>query len=189
MNQEPYTTVESVCAYLGIDAPSESSEEFQQMESWILAMSAWIDNYTNRTIYRTEESTILYDGDGTDLMVIRDVIDPTVTVDDREMDVLKYPTHKTYTSRIVLQDGWKFTKGRQNVAVTGVHAMFIYLPDDVQQACNVLVAGIYNAQQVQGKVGTSETIGAYSVTYREPAQQTDFANVKSILGAYKRIAL
>jgi len=189
MNQEPYTTVESVCNYLGITPPSESSVEFQEMESWILAMSTWMDNYTNRTLYRQEESTILYDGDGSDLMVIRDVVDPTVTVDDRPMEVFTYPTHKTYASRIRLGDGWRFTRGIQNVAVTGVHAMFIYLPEDVQQACNVLVAGIYNAKEVQGKVGTSETIGSYSVTYREPAQQTDYANVKTILGAYRRIAL
>ncbi len=189
MNQEPYTTIESVCGYLGIEVPSESSDEYAHFEAWILAMSMWIDKYTNRTIYRTEESTIKYDGDGSDLMVINDVIDPVVTVDGESREVFTYPTNKPYASRIALDDGWKFTRGRQNIHVTGVHAMAIYLPDDVQQACNVLVAGIYNAKNVQGKVGTSETIGSYSVTYRDAAQKTDFDNAKAILSGYRRIAL
>lgn len=189
MNQEPYTSVESVCRYLGIEAPSESSAEYQDFEAWILAMSRWIDRHTNRTIYRTEESTVLYDGDGSDMIMVRDVVDPVVTIDGVEREVFSYPTNKTYTSRIRLGDGYKFTKGIQNVAVTGVHAMDIYLPEDVQQACTILVAGIYNAKSVQGKVGTSETIGEYSVTYKDAAQQADFGSVKTILAGYKRIAL
>lgn len=189
MNQEPYTTVESVYGYIGIEAPSESSAEFQRMEAWILAMSAWIDTYCNRTIYRQEESTIKYDGDGSDMIVIKDVIDPVVTVDGVEREVFTYPTTKPYASRIRLPEGYRFTKGIQNVSVTGVHCMAVYLPEEVQHACDVLVAGIYNAQQVQGKVGTTERIGEYSVTYKDGAQKTDFDNVKAILGGFKRIAL
>lgn len=171
-----------------VEAPSESSAEFQRMESWILAMSAWIDQYCGRDIYRQDESTIKYDGDGSDMLVIKDVIDPVVTIDGVEREVFTYPTTKPYASRIRL-DGWRFTKGVQNVSVTGVHSTTIYLPEEVQHVCNVLVAGIYNAQQVQGKVGTTERIGEYSVTYKDEAQKTDFDNVKMILGGYKRISL
>ena len=189
MNQEPYTTVASVYNYLGEEAPSESSAEYQEMESWILAMSAWIDRYCNRIIFRSEEESISYDGDGSRMLVIQDTINPTVTIDGTEREVYTYPTNKPYASRIRLGDGWSFNRGIQNVVVTGVPGIAVYLPEDVQQACNVLVAGIFNAKSVQGKVGTSESIGSYSVTYREPAQQTDFANVKTILGGYKRIAI
>lgn len=187
--QEPYTTVEAVYGYMGIEAPSESSDEYSQMESWILAMSMWIDRYCNRNLYRTEEETFTYDGNGQEILVIEDVIEPTVSIDGREVAVDGYPQRKDYVSRIRQSDGFRWHRGRNNVTVTGVHSMHLYLPEDVQQVCTVLVAGIYNAKDVQGKVGTSERIGNYQVNYRETSQQKDFDNVKAILSGYKRIAL
>lgn len=187
--QDPYTTVESVFIYLGIDAPSESSDLYAEVEAWILAMSTFIDNYCNRTIYREEEETFKYDGDGTDMIIIKDCIDPVVTVDGVAREVYTYPTNKPYASRIRLGDGWKFNKGIQNVSVTGLQAMNLYLPEDIKLACTVLVAGLYNARGVQGKVGTTETIGDYSVTYRDASQKQDFDSAKRTLSTYKRIAL
>lgn len=188
-DQTPYTTVEAVYNYLDQTPPSESSDEYSEVETYIRAMSAHCDKVANRPLYREEESTILYDGNGDNLLHIQDCIDPTVTVDGVERTVYSYPTTKPYTSRIVLEEGYRFTRGRQNVAVTAVQAMNLYLPDDVQFACTVLVAGILNGKSVQGKVGTTEHIGNYSVTYRDAAQKTDFDTAKKLLQGYRRIAL
>ena len=55
-------------------------------------MSNFIDNYCNRSIYRTEEETFLYDGDNTDKLMIKDVcLISSVTVDDIEVEYVKYP--------------------------------------------------------------------------------------------------
>lgn len=189
MDQELYTTVESLFAYMKRTAPSESSDDYAEAERRIKAMTRQIDIMANRAIYRTEESTMKYDGDNTNMLTIKDCIDPVVTVDGVEREVYGYPQGKEYSSRIVLEEGYRFNRGRQNVQVTGVHAMTIYLPEDIQHACNVLVAGIYNAADVQGKVGTTESIGNYSVTYRTAAQQTDFETAKKIIAGYRRISL
>lgn len=187
--QEAYTTIEAVYGYLGKEVPSESSEEATLVEKWILSMSRYIDNFCKRKIYSTEEVTTLYDGDGSNLLIINDVLDPVVKLNGSTINVLKYPTTKEYTSRIVLADGQRFSKGYQNVEVTGVHSMHLYLPEDIQLACTVLVAGIYNARNAQGKVGTTETIGDYAITYRDQAQKTDFETAKEVISSYKRITL
>lgn len=189
MNTTPYTTIEAVFDYLKLEVPSESDPLTEQVEQWIVAMSRYIDAYCNRPIWREGIETFKYDGDDTDLLHITDCIDPSVTVDGREVEVLSYPTNKEYTSRIVLTAGEKFTKGRQNVEVTAVHSMNLYLPDEVQLACTILVAGLYNAREVSDKVGTTERIGSYSVTYRTEEEKRDFASVKNLLSAYRRIAL
>ena len=193
-NTERYTTTQDVCQYLGIDVPSESSDEDHELDLMILAMSVYIDRQANRRIFRTEPTTILYDGDGSDLMVIEDVLDLElhpleVLVGGVAVEVYQYPQRKEHTSRIVLGDGQRFTVGKQNVSVTGVHAMCSELPEDVKFACTVLVAGAYNAKLTAGKVGTTEQIGSYSVTYRTDKDKANFETAKKMISSYRRIAL
>lgn len=184
---EAYTDEEAVAAYLG---ESELSVGGSDLERYILAMSMYLDNATKRRLYRTEETTIKYDGDGTGLLVIQDVIDPTVSLDGTDItsSVAKYPTTKRYTSRIVLPAGQYFTKGLQNVEVEGIHAMSDTLLDDVQFACTVLVAGILLGMQDEGEEA-SERIGNYQVTYKTASQKNDFARVSDIIKAYKRLTV
>lgn len=187
MNNKPYTTREAVANYLGITIPSNLNNQFDE---WILAMSRYADNYTNRTLFNDEETTRLYDGDGRDICIIDDCVDISeVLLDGSPVEVFEYPQAKDYTSRIVPADGSRWKKGRQNISVTGKFSMSKTLPLDIKQAVTVLVAGIYNARNVQGKVGTTETIGDYSVTYREASQKVDFDNAKINLSSYRRIAL
>lgn len=182
-----YTDLATVASYTG---KTFTEQEEDTVREYIKAMSLYIDAYCNRDIYRTEPATYRYDGDGSELLRISDVCDITeVTVDDVARSFTTYPQNKPYASRILIEDGYRFTKGRSNVTVTGIQAMSTTLPADVKQACTVLVAGILNAKDVQGKVGTTERIGAYSVTYKDEAQQTDFATAKTSLSAYRRIAL
>jgi hypothetical protein len=196
--QAPYTTVQSVFLTLGVEVPSESSDLYIQTEQLILAMSRTIDRRANRRIYsEDDEETYLYDGDGSDLLVISDVIDPTVTVDGVAVEVAQYPANKGYTSRIVLTDGHRFTKGRQNVAVTGLQAMNLYLPDDIQFACTALVAGVMSGiLPAPSGLVVSETIGNFQTTYKVTGElvtldkaKRDVAQVDNIINSYRRVAL
>jgi len=182
-----YTTPEAVASYLGLPISSDLEDAIE--ESWIIAMSRYADRYAKRNLHREEVTTVLYDGDGSKLFLIKDVIDPVVEIDGTVMTTYNYPTNKPYTSRLTLEEGYSFTKGKQNISVTGVHAMHLYLPEDIQLAVTILVAGIYNARTSQGKIGTTEKIGNYSVTYRTDAQKADFESAKEILSSYRRIAL
>lgn len=162
-----------------------------QIGDWIEAMSMYIENVTKRRIYRATPETFKYDGDGSSLMIISDCNTITeVKVDDTVMvlgtDYFTYPQNKGYTSRIVL-DGWRFTKGFQNVSVTAKQSMCASLPEDIKFACTVLVAGIINNQLFNDKKGTTERIGGYSVTYKDDKGVEDLTEAKQILDGYKRI--
>jgi hypothetical protein len=181
-----YTTKEAVENYLLRNIDSSFND---QITEWIIAMSLQVDKICNRQMYRAEEETYVYDGDGTDMIMIKDCCDiSAVTVDGVEKTVYKYPVNKEYASRIRL-DGDTFTKGLQNVAVTGIQAMSATLQEDVKYACTVMVAGICNAQIFNEKQGTTERIGNYQITYKDDAQKTDYERAVSALSKYKRIAL
>lgn len=191
--QKEYTTIEAVENYALITIDDAYKG---QVTDWIKAMSSQIDILCNRSIapaFTDSDLAIVetykYDGDGSNLLIISDCCDiDEVTLDGVVVDVLEYPANKPYTIRIVL-DGKYFTKGLQNVTVTGIQAMNAEVPEDIKFACTVLVAGIINNQKKLDKVGTTERIGNYSVTYRDDAQIKDFETAKNILAGYKRISL
>jgi hypothetical protein len=185
MNKQ-YTTKENIENYL-LNTIDPSFVD--QITSWIIAMSNQIDIICNRPIFSDEEETFLYDGDNTDMIIVKDVCSiSSVKVDGVETPYAKYPANKPYASRIRLIDT-KFTPGIQNVSVTGIQAMNEALPDDITFACTILVAGIINTQKKLEKIGTTEKIGNYTITYRDDAQKTDFETAKTILAGYKRISL
>ena len=183
---KPYTDIEAIENYILKDIDSGFTD---QVDEWIVAMSRWIDNFCNRDITRTEEETFIYDGDGTNITLIKDCVDLTeVKVDDVIVPVLEYPTNKDYTSRIVLSDD-VFRSALQNIEVTAIHGMTKVVPDQIKTACTILVAGIINSQTDMDKAGTTEKFGNYSVSYSKDQQKQDFATVKDNLTGYKRIAI
>lgn len=186
MNTTAYTTKADVEAYLGITISGIDTI----VTSWIAAASRWIDDYCNRDIYNASASTVKYDGDGSDILHIKDTLQSgiVVTMDGITVSPLCYPTTKDYASRLVL-DGLIWNCGRQNISVTGKVSMFAALPDQVKLAATVLVAGMYQARNSAGKVGTKEVIGNYSVEYKEGAQEIDYQTSKTNLSALRRIAL
>ncbi len=180
-----YTSKEAVLNYL---IKTLDSQYYSQLESWIVAMSRQIDRICNRVIWREDEETFKYDGDGTDMILIKDCIDPVVKIDGIIRPVLTYPTNKEYASRIKL-DGYRFTKGKQNIEVTGLQCMALYLPDDIALACTIMVAGIIRNQIFGDKVGTTESIGNYQITYKNVGERDEMGSVKQILSGYTHIAL
>jgi hypothetical protein len=163
-----------------------------QVNDWIAKIEAYIDRIAGRSFKAdSTASARYYDGDGTDLIIIDDCAEITsVTVDGTAVtNFLKYPKNKTYTSRIVLPDNNRFTKGRQNVIVTGKWGYSTAVPADIEFAATVLVAGIINANYKTDGNKSSETIDNYQVSYKSEKQITDFEEAKKIIAGYHRISI
>jgi hypothetical protein len=90
-----------------------------QLTAYIEAMSRYADEYTGRTLVAADDDTTrLYDGDGTQSVRIDDVVSITeVTVDDVVVTPFAYPANTVRRYRLDLS-GSRFTAGQQNVAVT-----------------------------------------------------------------------
>lgn len=186
MDDTKYTDKTEVEKYLIKNIDTSYND---QVDMWITAMSRYIDRFCNRPIWREEEEAFKYDGDGSKILLISDCIDPLVEVDGVEVDVIGYPANKEYTSRIVRADGYCWPKGMQNITVTGLQCMHLYLPDDVKFACTVLVGGIVRDQLFGEKSGTTEKIDGYSIAYTSERDKSDIETAKKVLGGYRRIAL
>lgn len=183
-----YTTKTAIEQYLDITL-SETNITDAQITEWIDAMSELIDKKTNREIFAEGETTRVYDGDNTKILLIDDCHSISdVTVNGVSVEVYEYPANKGYTSRIEM-DGASFTKGKQNVEVTAVFSMHAELPNDIKTACTILVAGLVNNALYGDKRGVSEQFDNYRITYTNDAQKTDYERLESILKQYKRIAL
>ena len=186
-----YTTIEKIENYI---LQTIDPAYYDTIDRWIESMSKHIDNVTKRTIFidggESAVETYKYDGDGSSILLINDCHSiQEVRVDGVAVDVLEYPTTKEYTSRIVLESGYKFTVGNQNVEVDAIHASYPEIPSDIEFACTVLVAGIVNNLIFDTKGAKSETIGNYTVSYEKPIQIQDYALANNILSTYRRIAL
>ena len=158
-----------------------------QIEHWIEDMEAYIDNYTSRNfIADSVESERLYDGDGTRELVIDDAVSVgLVKIDGVELqqgDGWAYPANKN--PKNLLKLGTKFfTRGNQNVSVTGKWGYSENCPADIRRACTILVAGIIN---VTDRRVQSETVGSYSVTYTSEKTWSDFYKITEILDSYRK---
>lgn len=190
MEYKPYTTKEKVEAYLGVEIDNSLNV---LVNAWIKAASQQIDKWANRDIFRAlpEAGTVTYkyDGDGSNLTLIKDCHSITeVRVNGVIRTPLEYPTNKRYVSRLMF-DGEVFGVGKQNVEVDATHCMAQELPEDIELAATMLVAGIHNSRKFAGKEGTTEKIGNYSISYSDESKGAEIESAKSIAHSYRRISL
>lgn len=177
-----YTTIAAIQKYLLITIDSSQTG---QVESWIGAMSRFIDKKTNRVFGTATESTRVFDGSGWNTLIVDDLYDlDSVTIAGTTQTVLQYPANETPTTMLKM-DGVVFDKGMQNVSVV---AKFAYgsIPDDIAHACTVLTAGIINAQTNQDGEIKSEKIGDYTVTYKDQQHKNDVEMAMTTLNQYRR---
>ena len=183
-----YTNEQNIENYLLQDIDSSFST---QLNTWITAMEKYIDNLTGRNFVADaegSETTKVYDGNNSAKMNIDDFLTITVlTIDEAAVTVddwYLYPNNETAKYQIILKSNY-FTAGLQNISITGRFGYSAAVPEDVQFACTVLVAGILNySNNSKGKV-RSETIGSYSVSYATEKDWQDFKRAEGILAAYK----
>jgi hypothetical protein len=194
-----YTTKEAIENYFLIDI----DESFDtQIDDWIEASENIIDQETGRdfTPADADESTErLYDGDGTDILLIGGAIGGISVKLSPDSDPLDedqyylYPANKPVKRSIVLKY-LKFPKGMQNIVVEAAYGE-ASLPADIKLAATILAGAMVSASKASGEDGEvqSTSIGRYSVTYRakSPTWQAlpaGLVSVQDILDRNRRYA-
>ena len=200
-----YTSVTKIENYLLTDI---AVGFVYQIDEWIEVIEAYIDKYTDRNfIADTTASYKTYEIESKKATVIGDykqtirelIIDDCVEVEELQIDdkvvsasnYLLYPINSLPKIRIKLKDisGLSFTKGEQNIKVKAKWGSSVDCPPDISFVATVLVAGIVNySLNAEGEV-KSESIGGYSVTYKDEKQWQDLERAKEILQGYKKIIL
>jgi len=182
-----YTSRQEVENYLLITIDASF---YDQIESWQEQIEKHIDKLTGRNFVADDEATEKsYDGDGTKTLLIDDCVSiDEIKINDKEIDEADYylyPANETPKKKIVLA-GTVFAKGNQNVTIKAKWGYSVEAPDDIKFAATVMVAGIINySLNAEGET-QSESIGSYSVSYKNEKQWQDFDRIQAILKYYKR---
>lgn len=180
----PYTTKTDVQNYIqkDIDASFDT-----QLSAYISAMSEYIDKLAGFPVYRTTETTNLYDGNNSSLIQIDHVHTISeVLVGTTEITPLQVPYNADVKTQLKLESS-TFTSGLANVSVTGIHALQKDLPDQITHACTVFVGILVKQLQEQRSGVKSEKIGEYAVTFASDEERLDYKMAKEIVLSYRPI--
>jgi len=132
---------------------------------------------TNRELYIDDCVEII------ELTINGDVIDPT--------DYLTYPMNDLPITRIRLtaESGLEFTEGEQNISVKAKWGYSIACPSDISFACMIFTVGVINySGDMEGEI-KSESIGSYTVSFKDDKDWQDFERAKEILQNYKALRI
>lgn len=184
-----YTTEAEVENYLLIDIDSWFST---QITGWIEVVEKFIDNLTGRNFKAdTTASEKLYDGDGSNSLLIDDCVEITkLEIDEQELkevdeEFYAYPANDECKDEIQLPSA-VFTEGYQNVAVTAKWGFSVAVPADIKFAATVLLAGIINQSLPHEGEVQSMSVGSFQVSYKTEQQQSDYDKAMKILESYKK---
>lgn len=171
-----------------------------QVARWIQAAISHAENVIDRKIMLDDVSSDrLYDGENNPKIIIDDCreIEEVADCDNvlATTEYLAWPYNSPIKTHINLKSG-KWSSGFASVRVKAKWGCYTELdiPEDLRFAILVLAAGIVNSNQnnsgtVDNQVVQSESIGRYSVTYRDTTQKMEFQNAKETLLAYKRYSI
>jgi hypothetical protein len=169
-----------------------------QVTKWIGSVSRLMDTMANRVLVAPvvgsgeDYETKYYDGDDEPYCLIHDCQEiVSVSIGDVWGENLVETDNFVVRPRIaphsnVILKGDIFPKGVQNIAIEGRFGLFNAIPDDIRQACVVIVSGIVNNQVKGGQMTKQESIGNYSVTYSDEKQFDDFETALDIIKSYKK---
>lgn len=171
------------------------SDSFEsQVESWIDAVSAMLEQMTNRVLVTDEASvTRYYDGKDRTFIALEHDWQTITAVELGDVygenfsavtGYVKYPAVAPFR-KLILKSGY-FTKGIQNVKVTGTIGYLAAVPEDLKFAATVLVAGIINSHNPNAQTKKQESIGNYSVVYTDDKGITDYNRAMQIVDTYKK---
>jgi hypothetical protein len=205
MTPKGYTTEEIVENYILQDIDPTYSTTIDDI---IAGVEKTIDMLTGRNfIADTEASARLYDGDGSQELLIDDAIEITtveVGTDSyggtfQEVSAsgsdryFKYPINASERgvpiTKIMLS-AHRFAEGNQNNRITAKWGYSETCPADIQFVATVFVAGILNQQRQGGDQIKSEKIGNYQVTFNTDNGNDswgDFERAKDILDSYAKL--
>jgi hypothetical protein len=190
------TTVARLKTFAGINDNSQDT----LIERLINAVTEFVEQYTSRSFLLTNYSNELYDGSGTDKLVLKQAPISAVTLSRRDsasnlsnfsvieaenyfikstsgilqsigFEFIRLPLHY----RVSYTAGYDYDQSTKTLESVGL--------GDLEYAVWKLIQGaIYNRKD--NPTVQSETIGNYSVTFRKEAQMN--AEIKTILDSYLR---
>lgn len=199
------TTVQRVADFLGLGTIVANSTEETVLINLINQLTEFIENYISARIHKTTYTQELYDGSGTDTLLLRQfpvVASPAVAIEVRtsainEDDWQTEDTENYYVESangiVHMIPGRVFIKGYQKYRVTYTAGYdydntTTFLSDtegaDLEYVAWKMVATAWN--QRKGSLGIqSESIGDYRVVYAKTAFESP--EIKEVLDKYKRI--
>ena len=195
-----YTTKSRIQNFLliNIDDSFES-----QITEWISVVTAYINNYCGTEFEQESATYKLYDGDGTDELMVDDLItltkvdildyngDVLYTIDSATDEYHLYPANTTPKTMIKINRGGApvgiFLCGNQNIKVTGTFGYAATVPEDIRFVATKLVASIIEEGNYDvGAEIKSEKLGEYSITYQDIEKiASDNLDIFKILDQHK----
>lgn len=196
-DNDQYCTVDDLENFLLKDVSTGFED---QIEFWIRATTKLMDTMANRRLVAPVVGsgdvyeTYYYNGDNTSYLLIDDCqsiqkveISDTWGEDLEEIDTANYlALPKNAPHRAITLRNNIFTTGQQNIAITGNFGLFKTIPDDIRLACAIITAGIVNAQEKGANDKTSESIGNYSVSFKDKDDLTTFQNSVNTIMSYRK---
>jgi len=188
-----YCTKNDIERYMLVDIDSSFNT---QINDWIGVVENMIDNFTGRKfIADTTYSKKIYDGDGTDILLIDDFValqkiemgDPADVKDlIPATDYHTYPNNKLPQYKIIYDS--IFSLDEQNIDVYAKWGYSVACPADIKLAATILASLIIeNAWESQDET-ENESIGTYSITYNKSSNNDDkFNQAMNILKYYRKI--
>ena len=168
--------------FLKISASSEDSV----IEDFINRASIWANDYTGRRL-KSRSNSDVYDGDGSDILLLRDYPVNAVTllqIVDEPVPLIIYEDFSLNAENGIIKtkNGRMITKGFQNVTITYT-AGYSTPPETIKEAVLLYVGHLYRRQYADQKFGVqSETVGDRTTTY---GSDDIIPKAKALLNPYR----
>lgn len=170
----------------------------------INAVEQFIKNYTGKDFTAVAE-TRYYDGSGNDRLLIDSFYGtPTLVrileTDGTELltltqgqanDYIIYPLNSTEKNELVLTVGASigyWPSGRRRVMVTATFGVSASVPADIEIVATELAAAILE-KRIKGGVASSESLGDYSISFKDIEAEANLMRAENILDLHRDIAI
>jgi archaellum component FlaF (FlaF/FlaG flagellin family) len=194
MTPKGYTTRQDIQNYLLIDIDQSF---YAQVDDWIAEIEAYINQQTGRNfVADSVASSRYYDGNNSNSLLIDDAVEITElniggSVMNKDSDpvladgdYVLYPFNQLPITKICLRGSVFPASPMQCIKITAKWGFSAAVPADIKQIATVLVAGIINySWKAEGEI-KQETVGTYSVTYKDKKEWQDFDLTNEILQKY-----
>jgi hypothetical protein len=175
------TDITSVRLFLGSLSLNYTDAEIQAAIDWACAT---VETYCNRT-FTAADYTETYDGNGQDVLYLRQYPINSVTSITLDDDTLDSDDYTVETTGVYYEDGW--TKSRRNIVVV-YNAGYSTIPADLHMICTRLSADLL-CMTGQDANMQSEKIGDYSYTRTTGQDNALNASYRAALAKYRRMIL
>lgn len=201
LNANALTTVARLKTFIGISSATYDTE----LERIVNAVSQFVQNYCDRTFVKTTYTNEIYDGTGSDRLLLKQYpvsTTDTFTLEQRTSNqntaswdaVDSESYYVQYTRGTVETTGWHFADLPRHYRITytagydfDLAATFLETATptagDLEYAVWKLAADAFRNRK-QGTGVESETIGEYSVRFRKSAMVDQ--EIRDILANYRR---